>query len=161
MAYIIHNASLRAEMVSSLENFQGGMDVQSINVSKSLVENVPLFSRMLMSARQQVQSLKRRADAEVLGTPMILTDIQNGYLGSVALRRPASLNKRASWRMKIINHCVRSRCPVILGSTMYFAVDPNLEFVRLTYFSEGSHIINGLRTLNAVYEGSAAQAGSP
>ncbi|MCL4518595.1 MAG: aminotransferase class I/II-fold pyridoxal phosphate-dependent enzyme [Thaumarchaeota archaeon] len=161
MAYIIHNASLRPEIVSSLENFQGGMDVQSITVSKFLVENAPLFSHMLMSARQQVQSLKRRADAEVLGTPMILTDIQNGYLGSVALRRPTSLKRRTSWRMKIIEHCVRSDCPVILGSTMYFAVDPNLEFIRLTYFSEGSHIINGLRILSAVYADSADQAGSP
>jgi len=151
MAYILHPRSIRPEIVSSMENFQGGLDSQSVRLTSALITNETLFRRLLRSSRDLICDLSRLARAEILGTGMILSKIQNGYIGSVALPRPASLKTISVWRNRLLSHCVKNRCPVILGSSMYFAVDKNFEFVRLTYFNGANHLRNGLRILASIY----------
>jgi len=157
MAYILHPQSIRAEIVSSMENFQGGLDSQSVRLTSALITNEDLYKRLLRSSRDLIFDLSRLARAEILGTGMILSKIQNGYIGSVALPRPASMKTISVWRKRLLSHCVINRCPIILGSSMYFAVDKNFEFVRLTYFNGANHLRNGLRILASIYRGEGFQ----
>lgn len=151
MAYIIHPESIRGDIVSSMENFQGGLDSQSIRLTLSLIQDLALFKRLLDCGREQVQNLRRLAEVEVLGTGMILSRIQNGYIGSVAMPRPLKLDRELGWRTTVIRHCVSNRCPIILGSSMYFAIHRDFEFIRLTYFNEAQHILKGLKILASIY----------
>jgi histidinol-phosphate/aromatic aminotransferase/cobyric acid decarboxylase-like protein len=152
IACILHGKEIRSELVSAMENFQGGMDYQSLTMAVDLIGDTSRFQRLLAAARNQVLELKRLARMEILGSPMILSDIHNGYIGSVALPRPASLEPGISFREYLIEHCVKHQCPVILGSSMYFAIHHNYEFIRITYFNEPRFVINGLKILRLLYE---------
>lgn len=149
---ILHDESLRGDIISSMENFQGGLNIQSMLMTRELIKDVSLFKRLLAAANKRVLDLKRRADMEVLGSCLVLSEIRNGYLGSVALPRPLALSKKVNWRKRIISQCVRFRCPVVLGSSMYFARDRRHEFIRLTYFNAEMQILNGLKIFRSICE---------
>lgn len=148
-AYIAHSEELRAKMVETMDNFQGGMDYESLNMVVQLVQDPHLLKKLLYASHNQVQTLRRRAEGEIIPDKMILSKIANGYIGSIALKR---LDQKKNFREFLLHYCSNHLCPVILGSSMLFAVDSRYEFVRLNYYNETHHLIQGLRILRGIYE---------
>jgi DNA-binding transcriptional MocR family regulator len=146
LAFIAHAESQRRALLELVEIFQGGLDYESLQLTTKLLAESDVFRSLLAAAHDQVLSLYRVLAAELLSTNLSLSRIQNGYIGSVALPRPPALSW-SRFRDDLLDYCVASNCPVMLGASMYFAHDDDFEFVRINYYNDPSRVLAGLRIL--------------
>jgi histidinol-phosphate/aromatic aminotransferase/cobyric acid decarboxylase-like protein len=142
IAYLLHHEKHRKHMAEEMEVMQGALDINSIKVAVELSADVSRFKHLLSVANSQVVNLKKKAQNRIAGSNCILSNIVNGYIGSVAIRL-SSENKR----MSFIKYCADKRMPIIIGSSMGFAKHKNVEFVRLNYFNREHHILKGLEII--------------
>jgi len=89
LAFILHPAELRAEMVDCLETFAGAIDAYSLEAACTVAAEPHHLGRMMQVANQQVVALRVAADKIVAGLAIAVNPLVNGYLGSAIVNLQA------------------------------------------------------------------------
>ncbi len=139
IAYIIHHTRHRALIAEEMEVMQGALDIHSLKMAIEIAADIPRFKQLLYIANSQVIDLRKKAQNHIIGSNCHLSQITNGYIGSVAVRLSGENEKR-----EFVEYCARKKMPIIIGSSMGFPKHNELEFVRLNYFNRERHILDGL-----------------
>jgi len=140
-----------------LENAQdvigASLDLYSLQMAAELSRKKELFFKMLSVANAQVTELRRKADFLAFGSEIRLSRLMNGYMGCVFVPFKGGKRKYKENRLRLLDFCRSRRMPVILGSNMLFAFDPEWEQIRLNYFSREHHILRAIEVLTAFCRG--------
>ena len=150
LAFVLHAAELRADMVDCLETFAGAIDAHSLEAACAVATEPGHFRAMMHTAKQQVVALRAAAERVAAGSGVVVNPLVNGYLGSAVVDLEALGSDQATRRHQFLLGCQRHGMPVIIGPSMHFASDPPTEAVRLNFFSKREHILQGIATLAEV-----------
>jgi DNA-binding transcriptional MocR family regulator len=149
---ILHPASLRQQILASLETLGGSVDAHSLLAVGALAKDVPRFRSMLKAANEQVNSLRTRVERFVGGTNVTANHLINGYIGSVVADLRKLGRTQSKRRVRLLEECSRLRTPIMLGSTFYMAKDPPTEAIRINYFCHPEHVIHGVLNILQICE---------
>ena len=125
-----------------MEVMQGALDINSLKLGIEMTSDIARFRKLLAVANLQIIELRNKAQKYVIGSNCKLSNIINGYIGSVAVKLQGENEKD-----KFIEYCAKMKMPVIIGSSMGFARHDSMEFIRLNYFNREHHILRGLEIL--------------
>lgn len=149
LACILHSSDLRVCLENAQDVIGASLDLYSLQMAAELSRQKELFFKMLSVANAQVTELRRKADFLALGSEIRLSRLMNGYMGCVFVPFKGGKRKYKENRLRLLDFCRSRRMPVILGSNMLFAFDPEWEQIRLNYFSREHHILRAIETLTA------------
>jgi histidinol-phosphate/aromatic aminotransferase/cobyric acid decarboxylase-like protein len=149
LACVLHSSELREGLESAQDVIGASLDLFSLQMAAELAKRKDVFLTMLSVANTQVTSLRRRAELLALGSQVRVSHLVNGYMGSVFIPLNGGKAKYKLNRDKLVSYCRTKRMPVILGSSMFFAFDPQWEQIRFNYFSRESHVIRAMEVLTA------------
>ncbi len=149
LSCVIHSTDLR----ESLENIQdvvgASLDLYSLEACAELARRKDLFFTMLSVANEQVISLRRKAELLALNSGIHVSRLVNGYMGTVFVPLSGGAKEYRRNKTELLTYCRDKRMPVILGSSMFFAFDPQWEQVRLNYFNREHHVLRAVEALTA------------
>jgi len=146
LAFILHDASARDDFESGQEVVGGSLDLFSLRAAALLAGDIPRFQMMLAAARHQTTFLRARAAKLAAGSPIAISPLVNGYMGSAWITFPEP-SRYEEYRARLLAFCQERRTAVILAASMRFAFDPSFEAVRINYFSRERHVLDGVKTL--------------
>jgi histidinol-phosphate/aromatic aminotransferase/cobyric acid decarboxylase-like protein len=147
LACVLHSSSLRSSLENTQEVLGASLDLYSLQMAAELAQKKDIFSTMLSVANTQVTALRRKAELLALGSGITVSRLVNGYMGSVFIPFKGRKENYNKYRRELLNYCRSRRMPVILGSSMFFAFDPEWEQIRLNYFSREHHILRAMEVL--------------
>lgn len=133
LALVIHCKRWRPELQELQWLVGAALDRQSLDTAAQIAAQTGLFSTLLASARQRVSATRRRLSTLVDCRKIELSSMDNGYLGTAQVNWPDP-ERYSARRKRLLERCRELRMPVTIGSSMFFAHDPNQEHVRLNYF---------------------------
>ena len=145
---VLHHDTLAKPLRLCREQMQGAIDRFSLNFAVEQMASAKTFFGMLASANDQVTKLRRKLSVRAIGHPIEPSNLENGYIGSVAVQysnqdRPYVANREA-----LLRHCAQHNMPVILGANLRFAIDHEREFIRLNYFNSEKELIRAIDILS-------------
>jgi aspartate/methionine/tyrosine aminotransferase len=146
LSYILHDTGYRISVQSYLELVQGAIDCFSLEYTCKLLQNITYFQEMLIISNKYVKNIARKIELITRGTVIVNIPLENGYIGSVAIKLYNEGNFLKE-RNRFLLYCNKVKVPVILGSAMYFAIDNTFEFIRINYFNSEFNITNGIHLL--------------
>jgi histidinol-phosphate/aromatic aminotransferase/cobyric acid decarboxylase-like protein len=149
LACVLHDTALRESLETAQNVIGASLDLYSLQVAADLAARSDLFLSMLAVANAQVTKLRRRAEFLSLGSQIRVSHLVNGYMGSIFVPFSGGRMKYRRNRARLLEYCLSRRMPVILGSSMLYAFDPDWEQIRLNYFSREQHILRAIETLAA------------
>jgi histidinol-phosphate/aromatic aminotransferase/cobyric acid decarboxylase-like protein len=149
LACVLHSDTLRVCLENAQDVIGASLDLYSLQTAAELSQKKELFFKMLSVANTQVTELRRKAEFFALGSEVRLSRLVNGYMGSVFVPFKGGKRKYRENRTRLLEYCRSQRMPVILGSNMLYAFDPEWEQVRLNYFSREHHILRAMEVLTA------------
>jgi len=150
LAFILHPAALRADMVDCLETFAGAIDAHSLEAACAVAAEPHHLSRMMQVANHQVLALRVAADKVVAGSAVAVNPLVNGYLGSAVVNLQSLGADQQSRRHRFLLGCQKRGMPVIIGPSMHFASDPPSEAVRLNFFSTREYVLRGVAAFTEI-----------
>lgn len=153
LACVFHSKELRPRLEDAQNVLGASLDLYSLKMAAELAERKELFFTMLSVANRQVTSLRKKAELLALGSAVRVSHLVNGYMGSVFVPLRGGKRKYRQNRNELLNYCRSRRMPVILGSNMLFAFDPEWEQIRINYFSRERHILNAMDVLTTFDRG--------
>jgi len=151
MAAILHPAHLRTVIVGGLESFGGALDAYSLNTICDFAKDIPRLKTMLTAANLQVNRVRRAAERLVMGTPLAVNHLVNGYIGSVVADLTDLGRSQPRRRTRLLEGCCHMRTPVMLGASSYMAKDPPNEGIRLNFFMAPDHITRGIANILSIW----------
>jgi histidinol-phosphate/aromatic aminotransferase/cobyric acid decarboxylase-like protein len=154
LAAIIHSASLRASIVHCLEFFGSSVDAHSLSAVASLAADMGRFTMMLRAANDQVNSLRARTERLVMGSPLAVNPLTNGYIGTVIADLTALGRSHESRRVRLLEGCRHVRTPVMLGASSYVAIDHPTEAIRLNFFRPPDDLLRGVANILNIWQAS-------
>lgn len=143
IATIIHPASIKKRLSLSLWVYQGGLDIFSLELMRQTCRP-NYFRTMLDVSLSQVLETKKILNRHLMGSNIELSDIQNGYIGTLIFNYRNEKNYRKN-RNLLLSLLSNNRIVVTLGASMSFAFDKKREFIRLNYYMNREHLV---RTVN-------------
>jgi histidinol-phosphate/aromatic aminotransferase/cobyric acid decarboxylase-like protein len=149
LACVFHDAKMREPLENAQSVIGASLDLYSLQVAADLAERNPVFFDMLSVAHSQVTKLRKRAEFMSLGSPLQVSHLVNGYMGSIFVPFAGGSARYRRNRERLLTHCRSHRMPVILGSSMLYAFDPDWEQIRVNYFSREQHVLRAVETLTA------------
>lgn len=149
LACVFHDAKMRESLENAQSVIGASLDLYSLQVAADLAERNPVFFDMLSVAHSQVTKLRKRAEFMSLGSPLRVSHLVNGYMGSIFVPFSGGGARYRRNRERLLIHCRSHRMPVILGSSMLYAFDPDWEQIRVNYFSRERHVLRAVETLTA------------
>ena len=153
LAFILHPADLRADMVDCLETFAGAIDAHSLDAACAVAADPNHLRRMMQIANQQVVALRLAADKIVAGSAVAVNPLINGYLGSAVVNLRSLGADQRTRRHRFLLGCQKRGMPIIIGPSMHFASDPPTEAVRLNFFSQREQLLRGVAALAEIADG--------
>jgi len=153
LACVFHDAGLRESLEDAQNVIGASLDLYSLQVASDLAAKSDLFFNMLSVANRQVTKLRKRAELLSLGSQVRVSHLVNGYMGSVFVPFTGGKKKYRQNRNQLLEYCRSKRMPVILGSSMLYAFDPEWEQIRFNYFSREQHVMRAIETLTAFSRG--------
>lgn len=153
LACVFHAKELRSHLEDTQNVLGASLDLYSLTVAAELAQKRDLFFTMLSVANLQVTSLRKKLELLALGTEVRVSHLVNGYMGSVFVPLRGGKRKYRQNRMELLEYCRERRMPVILGSSMLYAFDPDWEQIRINYFSRERHILNAMDVLTTFSRG--------
>ena len=132
---ILHAGQHRKSIEIFLEKLQGSIDVNSLNFCLKIMGNENLYRSILQNSNRQILDINKSLHLLSIGTGLRVSQMQSGYIGCVAVPYSNPEIKTYHKREELLAYCANHRMPVILGANMNFAIDPEFEFVRLSYFN--------------------------
>jgi histidinol-phosphate/aromatic aminotransferase/cobyric acid decarboxylase-like protein len=148
IAYLSHNSVYRHDIADLQETFLGALDVFSLEHAVDMAKNISQFRTLLSIANDQVVTLRDRTKKILSGSNCEISNIENGYIGSAIIHFSKNKMTRMNKRIKFIEYCANQKIPVILGSSMGFAIHNDIDFIRLNYFNRDYNILEGLRLIS-------------
>ncbi len=148
---IFHNSIYRQSFQDIMDIMQGGIDYKSISLATDLYNNPPKLKTLLDIVHEQIMELRYQSENLCRYTRLEISPIENGYLSSVHIHFKSDTPHELQ-REDLLNFCHQAKLPIILGSSMYYAVEPYIEHIRLNYFIHNSLFINGLKLLISKYK---------
>jgi histidinol-phosphate/aromatic aminotransferase/cobyric acid decarboxylase-like protein len=149
LACVFHSDAVRENLENAQDVIGASLDLYSLQMAAELAQKKDLFFTMLSVANAQVTALRRKAELLALGSQIRVSRLVNGYMGSVFIPFKGGKRKYSDNRRKLLSYCRSRRMPVILGSNMLYAFDPEWEQVRFNYFSREHHILRAMEVLTA------------
>lgn len=149
LACVLHTDALRVCLENAQDVIGASLDLYSLQMAAELSQKKELFFNMLSVANTQVTELRRKAEFLALGSEIRLSRLVNGYMGSVFVPFKGGKRQYRQNRTRLLEYCRSQRMPVILGSSMLYAFDPEWEQIRLNYFSREHHILRAMEVLTA------------
>lgn len=134
-AFIIHASRWRHAIQELQWTVGAALDYYSLASAVNIASDASLFCAMLNASRRRVERLHRELSALICDSPLSLSPMENGYLGTLIL--DWGIRRSPKIRERLLEECRSWRMPVTLGSAMLFAQDPRLEHIRLNYFMPG------------------------
>ena len=131
-AFIIHASRWRHAIQELQWTVGAALDYYSLASAVNIASDASLFCAMLNASRRRVERLHRELSALICDSPLSLSPMENGYLGTLIL--DWGIRRSPKIRERLLEECRSWRMPVTLGSAMLFAQDPRLEHIRLNYF---------------------------
>lgn len=147
LSTIIHGSKHRKAIEIYLEQLQGSIDVNSLEFCLRTMGDRAFFKSLLYNTNLQIKALNKKLFLSCLGTGLILSQMDSGYIGSIAIPYSDPSIKTYHKREAILRYCTDNRMPVILGANMNFAIDRSFEFVRLSYFNKEDTLRNAIEIL--------------
>lgn len=135
---IIHPKVMKNDLNLSLWIYQGGLDIFSLELIKKTA-NINYFKSILNTSLEQVIQTKQRLKKHVLGSNLQLSNMQNGYIGSLIFKYNNGKEYQEN-RELLLKLLSKNRIVVTLGASMNFAYDKNFEFIRLNYYIHQEHL---------------------
>jgi aspartate/methionine/tyrosine aminotransferase len=146
LAFILHHSDYRKLIQCRMEVTQGAIDCFSLNYVTKFLSKKEEFQLLLKVTNNYVKEVRMKAENLTHGTILKVIPIENGYIGSIALLHGKEDNS-INLRKELLQHCQRMKCPIILGSAMYFARDPFSEFIRINFFNSEYSIMTGIQLI--------------
>lgn len=153
LSCVLHAGDLRVCLENAQDVIGASLDLYSLQMAAELSQKKELFFNMLSVANTQVTELRRKAEFLALGSEVRLSRLVNGYMGSVFVPFKGGRRKYRENRARLLEYCRARRMPVILGSNMLYAFDPEWEQIRLNYFSREHHILRAIEVLTTFTRG--------
>ena len=153
LAFILHAAEHRPDMVDCLETFAGGIDAHSLEAACAVAQDSKYLRTMMHVANQQVVTLRAAAEKMTRNSAVAINPLVNGYLGSAIVDLSGLGRDQAARRHRFLSKCKQHGMPVIISPSMHFASDPPNEAVRLNFFSRREHILRGVAALAEIAAG--------
>nr|WP_321462453.1 hypothetical protein [uncultured Cohaesibacter sp.] len=144
---IIHGNKHRKAIEIYLEQLQGSIDVNSLEFCLRTMGDQAFFKSLHCSTNLQIKTLNKKIFLSCLGTGLVPSQMDGGYIGSIAVPYSDPQMKTYHKREAILQYCAENRMPVILGANMNFATDPNYEFIRISYFNKEDTLRNAVEVL--------------
>jgi aspartate/methionine/tyrosine aminotransferase len=152
LSYIAHPIELRETIMEEMEIYQGALDIYSLDFLSKYANNISRFELMLESSRIQIQKTKQLLDVATINNNFILTSkVVNGYIGCFFLNYKDINLEHEAIREKLLKFSSNNNMPIILGSSMRFAKHENMEFIRINYFNQFSHLNKAIDKLNLFF----------
>jgi hypothetical protein len=143
---IIYHHSKYKELLSSLIEFNGGtIDSYSTETLSKLTENPAFFKYALNYASDYISKGTKIVEKELIGSNINFNPIENGYIGLVEI--PFGNNDFFKTRENLLRKAKKIKCPLVLGSSMYFPYNGNSEWIRFNFFSTLDNIEKSARKL--------------
>jgi aspartate/methionine/tyrosine aminotransferase len=146
LAYILHHSDYRNLIQCHMEITQGAIDCFSLAYVTKILSNKEEFERILKAANKYVNNLRSKMESLVRGTNLKVIPLENGYIGSVAYYYDQE-GDPSRLRKQLLSYCKHVKCPIILGSGLYFAIDPRYEFIRINYFNTEYNVMTGIQLI--------------
>jgi aspartate/methionine/tyrosine aminotransferase len=153
LACVLHPSDLRVPLENAHNVIGSSLDLFSLQTAAELSQKKDIFFKMLSVANTQVTELRKKAEFLALGSGLRLSRLVNGYMGSAFIPFKGGKRKYRENRTRLLEYCRSQRIPVILGSSMLYAFDPDWEQVRLNYFSREHHVLRAVEALTAFTRG--------
>jgi hypothetical protein len=154
LAAIVHSSALRDPIVHCLQFLGSTIDAFSLKAIGILGEDTTHFSTMLRAANEQVINLRARAEGLLLGTPITVNRLINGYMGTMVADLTTLGDDHPNRRVQLLEGCRRVRTPVLLGASSYVATDPPYEAIRLNFFKPGFDLLRGIANILSIWDAS-------
>lgn len=149
---IFHNSLYRGMFEDAMDIMQGGIDYNSIMLAERLYSNPSQLECCLQTVHKQIMDLKQKSEVIIQNTKLTLSQLENGYLGTLHIHFNNDLSIDCN-RTDLLLYCKKIKMPIILGSSMYYAFEPNIEHIRLNYFINENLFLNGLKNLASYFSG--------
>lgn len=153
LACVLHPKEFREPLENAQNILGASLDYYSLRMTAELAAKKDLFFTMLSVANRQVTKLRKTAQSLALGSGVKVSQLVNGYMGSVFIPLKGGKRKYRQNRRKLLEYCLTRRMPIILGSSMLYAFDENWEQVRFNYFSREHHILRAIDVLSTFARG--------
>ena len=147
---IFHNSLYRGMFEDAMDIMQGGIDYNSIMLAERLYSNPSQLECCLQTVHKQIMDLKQKSEVIIHNTKLTLSQLENGYLGTLHVHFNNDLSIDCN-RKDLLLYCKKIKMPIILGSSMYYAFEPNIEHIRLNYFINENLFLNGLKNLASYF----------
>lgn len=143
---ILHNNRYRSLFQDVMDITQGGIDYESVLLATDLYANPSKVRVLFDVVHNQIMELRYQAEILCQHTRLEISPIENGYLGSMHLHFDPTISDEQQ-RVDLLKYCNQIKLPIILGSSMYYAIEPNIEHIRLNYFIHKPLFLNGIKKL--------------
>ncbi len=151
LSYIVHDPRLREEIMLAQVRYGGSLNVTSLEVARCLAD-ADRLKKLLMVANRQVVRLRKKAEEKVINTPLEVSKLVNGNIGSLHLNMESLPGGSEAQHPKLLQYCQQTQMPVFLGRNMAFARDPKWEMIRMNYFMQESDILGGIDNILEYYK---------
>lgn len=147
---IIYHHSKYKKLISSLIELNGGtIDSYSAETLSKLAETPAFFKHALNYASDYINKGIKIVEKEFIGSNINFNPIENGYIGLIEI--PFRDNNFFENREKLLKQAKEIKCPLVLGSSMYFPYNGNSEWVRFNFFSTLDNIEKSANKLHQLY----------
>jgi histidinol-phosphate/aromatic aminotransferase/cobyric acid decarboxylase-like protein len=152
LAAILHSLSLQTAIAQCLEFIGGSIDAHSLTAVYELAADITRFEAMLRAANSQVNALRVRVERLVLGSPININRLTNGYIGSMVADLTELGDTHQQRRVRLLEGCRRVRTPIMLGASSYMAIDPPTEAIRLNFFKPPDEVLRGIANILSIWQ---------
>lgn len=153
ISLVLHPPDWRREFECLLEVVGASVDRYSLNSATKLAETPLLLPSMLKTANEQVRSFRCKLETSLLGSWATPTALENSYIGSILLDLSQLPGGYVEKRKALLLEFQSLNMPVVLAASIGFAFDPQLEAVRMNYFTPEKNITNTGQVLNLAFDG--------
>jgi aspartate/methionine/tyrosine aminotransferase len=153
ISFILHPRHWREDLERVLETAGASIDRYSLIGAADLASSANLLPSLLAAANDQVCSLRRQLEVQLLGGWAVPTPLHNSYIGTVILDLSDLPGSYMEQRVALLEECRDLAMPVVLRASIGFAFDPSWEGVRINYFTPAENVVETARLLNEAWVG--------
>ena len=153
ISFILHPRHWRDDLERVLETAGASIDRYSLSSATDLAALPNLLPSLLAVANDQVCSLRRQLEVQLLGGWAVPTPLHNSYIGTVILDLSDLPGGYREQRVALLEECRALAMPIVLRASIGFAFDPSWEGVRMNYFTPAENVVETGRLLNEAWVG--------
>ncbi len=149
LSLVFHPKEFRSLVYSCLDTVGGSLDTCSLHSATEISERPSQFQTLLSCAVAQVQGRRKLAETAALGTPIMVSPLENAYIGTLFF----PIVGVGNWPEKMeafLGRCRDELMPVVISDSMYFMPGGDYGAIRINYFTDEANVIASVETLSRV-----------